>query len=143
MKKLSAALILYLGLVCAALAQAPIVFSSAGGSQILPVTASVTATTGAFSVTLPAAASKYTYLCGFVITSAGTTAAAVATVTTTGTISGSLNYVYTFVSAGQGVLGVSIPGCIVSSGQNQAIQISVGAGGAGTTAALNAWGYQN
>jgi len=106
------------------------------------VTASVTATTGSFNASLPAVSGSTNYICGFVITSGGTTAAAVVNATVTGTVSGTLNYSYVFPSSGQGVLGVAFPQCIIASASNTAITVTVPAGGAGTTAALSVWGYQ-
>lgn len=105
------------------------------------VTESTTATTGSFSVTLPAVAGHTNWLCGFVITSGGTTTSAVVNATVTGVVTGTNNYAYLFPSSGQGALGVALPSCIPSSAVNTAIAVSVPAGGAGTTAALTAWGY--
>ena len=106
------------------------------------ITASTTATTGTFSATLQGVPGKQNSICGFVITSGGTTTAQVAAVTISGTVSGTLNFTYIFVSSGQGVLGVAFPQCIGSTGPNTSITVSVGAGGAGTTASLTVWGYQ-
>lgn len=106
------------------------------------ITESATATTGAFSATIPAVAGKYNWLCGFVISSGGTTAAVVVTATVTGLVTGTNNFAYVFPSSGQGALGVSLPSCIGASAPNTAITVSVPAGGAGTTAALSVWGIQ-
>ena len=106
------------------------------------VTKSTTATTGAFSVTIPGISGSTTNLCGFVITSGGTTSAAVVTATITGTVTGTMNFAYVFPSSGQGVLGVAFPQCIAASATNTSIVVSVPAGGAGTVAALSAWGTQ-
>jgi hypothetical protein len=114
-------------------------FIQPGGVNI---TESTTATTGAFSITIPAAANKYNWLCGFIITSGGTTTAAVVNVTVTGLAVGTNNYAYVFPSSGQGLLGAAFPSCIGASAPNTAIVISVPAGGTGTTAALSAWGSQ-
>lgn len=106
------------------------------------ITASATATTASFSSSLAAVAGRTNYICGFVITSGGTTSAEVVNATLTGTISGTLNYAYVFPSSGQGVLGVAFPQCIIASGANTAITVTVPGGGTGTTAALSIWGYQ-
>ena len=66
------------------------------------ITNSVTATTGSFSAALGAVAGTTNYICGFVITSGGSSAASVVTATGTGTISGALNFSYVFPSSGQG-----------------------------------------
>lgn len=114
-------------------------FPTSGGVNI---TESATATTGAFSVTIPAAAGRYNWLCGFLITSGGTTTALVVNATTTGLVTGTTNYAYVFPSSGQGALGVAYPSCIGASASNTAIVVSVPAGGTGTVAALTAWGMQ-
>jgi hypothetical protein len=103
--------------------------------------ASVTATTGDFSATLAAVPGKTQNFCGFVVTSGGTTSAAVVNVSVTGTPN-VLNFAYVFPSSGQGVLGVALPQCIEASAPNTAITVSVPGGGTGTTAALTVWGYQ-
>lgn len=115
----------------------------ADGSTTTPAnkTASATATTGSFSATLGAVTGRTNYLCGFVITSGGSSAASVVSVTVAGTISGTMNYAYVFPSSGQGVLGVAFPACIVASASNTAITVTVPGGGTGTTASLSVWGY--
>jgi hypothetical protein len=110
------------------------------GSQ--PITASATGTTGATSVTLAAGAGVTTYICGFTITSGGTTAALVVNATISNAIGGTLNYSYVFVSSGQGFLGAAFPVCIPASATNTAMVLSVPAGGAATVVALTAWGYR-
>ena len=106
------------------------------------ITNSVTATVGSFSAALGAVAQTTNYICGFVITSGGSSAASVVTATATGTISGTLNFSYVFPSSGQGILGVAFPQCIAATGQDTAITVSVPAGGTGTSASLSVWGYQ-
>lgn len=106
------------------------------------VTASTTATTGSFSASLAATSNRTNYICGFVISSGGSSAATVVNATVGGTISGTMNFAYVFPSSGQGVLGVAFPQCIVANGSNVAITVSVPGGGTGTTAALSVWGYQ-
>lgn len=115
---------------------------SAQTTTPINITASTTATTGSFSSSLAAVSNKANYICGFVITSGGSSAATVVNATITGTVTGTLNYAYVFPSSGQGVLGVAFPQCIIASAQNTAITVSVPAGGTGTTAALSVWGYR-
>lgn len=108
-----------------------------------PITASATGTTGAISATLPGVVGKTTFLCGFALTSGGTTAALTVNSTVVGTIGGTLNFAYVFVSTGQGAFGVAFPVCIPANAMNTAIVVNLPAGGAGTTvAAVSAWGYQ-
>jgi hypothetical protein len=54
-----------------------------------------------------------------------------------------MSFIYTFVSSGQGVLGVAFPGCISSSAVNTSNAITVPGGGAGSVVATNIWGYTN
>jgi len=126
-----------------------LVFTPSGprSQGILPpnsatITASTTATSGALSSSLPAVSGRSNSICGFVISSGGTTTASAVNVLITGTVSGTLNFQYVFVSSGQGVLGVAFPQCIGASASNTAITVSVPGGGAGTSAALSIWGYQ-
>lgn len=115
-----------------------------GQGQTSNLTASNTFTTGTSTATLTGAANKWTYICGFVITTAGTSSATVGAVTVTGTVSGTLNFEYSFVSSGQGILGIAFgPGCIQSSAVNTSIVVNVPAGGAGTAGAVTAWGFTN
>jgi hypothetical protein len=106
------------------------------------ITASATATTGAFSASLPAVAGKINNLCGFLITSGGTTTAATVSVTVTGLVSGTLNLAYVAPATGQGKVSLALPQCIGASATNTAITVSVPALGAGTTAAAALWGFQ-
>jgi hypothetical protein len=107
------------------------------------ITASATATTGAFSAALPAVAGKVNYLCGVLITSGGTTTATVVAVTITGLVSGTMNVAYVAPAAGgQGKIALALPQCIGASAADTAITVSVPALGAGTTAALSLWGFQ-
>ena len=143
MKKLALVFLALLALTGLAQAQLPITFPAPQG-QPVAVTCSSTGTTGAITCTLAAVANKRTYICGFVVSSGGTTGALVDTVTVAGTVGGTMSYRFVFVSAGQGLLGVAYgPTCISSSAVNTAIVVSVPAGGTGTLVAANAWGFQN
>jgi hypothetical protein len=144
MRKALAALILLLGLASAALAQVALTKPIPEGPNVFNATASATFTTGTATATLTGASGKFTYICGFVVTSAGTTTATLGDITITGTITGTLNFEYAFVSSGQGILGIAFgPGCIQSSAKNTSIVVNVPAGGAGTAGAVTAWGYTN
>jgi hypothetical protein len=106
------------------------------------ITASATATTGAFSAALPAVAGKVNFICGFILTSGGTAGATTVSVTVTGLVSGTLNLAYVAPATGQGNLALALPQCIGASAVDTAITISVPALGAGTTAAVALWGFQ-
>jgi hypothetical protein len=110
-----------------------------------PVTSSSSGTTGAVVATLPGVAGKTTFICGFSMTSGGTTTAVALLGTVVGTISGTLNFAYEAPAAGtQGRLFVTFaPTCIPASAMNTAIVVTQPAAGTGTTqAAVSAWGYQ-
>lgn len=136
-----------LALVCvtATLAQ-PFNDGPATGSNYpsgsIPVTASATGTTAATAATLPAQSGYVTFICGFVMTSGGTTAAVVGNATVANTTRGTLNFAYVSVSSGQGLLGIAFPTCIPANAVNTTIVVTEPAGGAGTTSAVSAWGYQ-
>lgn len=108
------------------------------------ITATNTGTTGAVAVTLAASTTgKTTYICGFVITGGGTASAVVGNATVANTVTGTLNFSYVDVSAGQGLLGVAFPRCIPANATNTAIVVTAPAsGGSGTVKAVTAWGYQ-
>jgi hypothetical protein len=130
-------------LLAPSLAQAQPVQTLPIPGQVTPLTISTTGTTAQITATLVGAAGRFTYICGFVLTSAGTTTATLGNATVAGTVSGTMNFTYSFVSSGQGLLGVAFPGCISSSGPSTSIVVTLPAGGAGTTAAISAWGYLN
>jgi len=142
MKRFALALALTL-LASAASAQVVTTKDFPQGSQTNNKTASTDFTTGASSATLTGATGKWTYLCGFTVTTGGTTAATTGKVTITGTVSNTLSFTYVFVSSGQGILGVAFPGCISSSATGTNIVVNTPAGGAGTVGSVNAWGYTN
>src|SRR6266403_775092 len=144
MKKLWLALglLLCLGL---APAQAQVVTTKPfpEGGQTNNLTNSATFTTGTSSATLTGAAGRFTYICGFVVSSAGTTAATLGVITITGTVGGTMNFEYAFVATGQGIFGIAFPGCISSSAANTSAVVNTPAGGAGTVGPVTAWGYTN
>jgi hypothetical protein len=142
MRKLLLAALLCLA-VGGAQAQLPITGPLPKGSAPAMLTPSSPGTTGSITVTLPAAAGKFTYICGFIITSGGTTSATLGDATITGT-QATMHYEYVFPAAGtQGVLGVTYsPSCISSSAVNTAIVLTVPAGGAGTVVEATLWGFQ-
>jgi hypothetical protein len=106
------------------------------------ITASSFGTTGTLSAAFSAAPGEVNYICGFVISSGGTTTAAVVQPTITGVVGGTMYFTYTFVSSGQGILGVAFPQCVGATNPNTAITLTVPAGGAGTTASVTMWGWQ-
>lgn len=142
MKKLALVLGLWLSFASASFGQVVTTAPFPQGGQTNNLVASNTFTTGTATATLTGAAGKWTYVCGFTVTSAGTTSATLGDVTVTGTIA-TMNFEYAFVSSGQGVFGIAFPGCISSSAVNTSIVINVPAGGAGTVGAVTVWGYTN
>ena len=142
-RKLATVLGLCLCLAIPAAAQVVTTKPFPQGGQTNNLTASNNFTTGSATATLTGASGRWTYLCGFVVTSAGTSSATQGTVTVTGTISGTMNFTYAFVSTGQGILGIAFPGCISSSAVNTSIVVNVPAGGGGTVGSVSSWGYTN
>lgn len=119
------------------------------GAPCTPLTSSATGTTGAITATLPAAAGKTTYICGFQFAGTNATAANPATnVTITGTISGTLNFGFPTLAAGAAVantppVGEVFTPCIQASAINTPIVVNGPALGAGATlVTVTAWGYQ-
>jgi len=141
MKRLGLAILLLLGLASVALAQV-VITTPLAGPNATPLTPSSTFTTGASSVTLTGAANKWTYICGFTITSSATATPVAADVTITG-VPTTMHFTYIFVTTGQGILGIAFPGCITSSAPNTSIVVNVPAGGAGTVGSVSAWGFTN
>lgn len=98
------------------------------------------------AASLAAVASKTTYVCGVVITSTGSTAAAVVAPTITGVITGTMTLAYATVAGAtlaNQPLVVPFTPCVPASAANTAIAVTVPALGAGNTnAAVSAWGYQ-
>lgn len=133
---------LLLAAITPASAQVPLVYSSPLGPGTMPITASAVGTTGAVSATLSGSTGYWTYICGFVITSGGTTTASAGDAMITGTTGGTLNFTYVDTDVGQGSMGATFaPSCIRSSTTGQSIVVTAPAGGTGTTAAVTAWGY--
>jgi hypothetical protein len=104
------------------------------------VTNSATATTGAFSATLAAMPGYYNYVCGFTVSSGGTTSAAPVTITVTGGTGGTLSYIYVPATGGAS-LPINFSPCVVASATNIAIAVNIPALGAGTVAAANIRGF--
>lgn len=106
------------------------------------VTNSATGAAAAATATLPAAAGKFTYICGFSINSTATAAAA-GNATITGTVSGTLNYEQgTGVSPAVVITQQTFTPCIPSSAVNTAEAVNTANPGAGGVISVSAWGYQ-
>lgn len=117
------------------------------GVAAAPVTAnSGNVAAGVATATLPAAAGKTTYICGFTITSAGSTGAAVVSPTITNTITGTLTFTYTSVAGAtlaNAPLIVPFNPCVPANAANTTIPVSMPSLGAGNTnTTVNAWGFQ-
>ena len=99
------------------------------------ITASATGTAGSVTATLAACRGKTTFICGFQITSSGATGAAAVAATVTGTIGGTMNYVYPQVAVAtnnQPSLPIAFNPCIPASAVNTPIAVNLTTG-AGTT----------
>lgn len=133
-----------LALVVGTLAQSQPV-SAPGPFGGIPVTVTNTGTTGATAATLPAIATRTTYLCGFSIR-ANATAAATGNATVAGTVTGTLNFTQwtAALATGIGILEPPLGAmCIPASAVNTGIVITSAAPGSGGTVSVTAWGYQN
>lgn len=125
-------------------AQIPFQFPAPQSPITTPITQGVSGTTSLISATIVGGAGKWTYLCGFLITSANTSP----TIAVSPTISGINNppaLIYSYPIAGtQGLLGVAFPQCLVSMSQATSVTITLpGSGGTGTVNALSMWGFLN
>lgn len=119
-------------------------------SQRMPVSATsgnVAAATA--TATLGSAVGKTTYICGFSITSSGSTAAAVVSPTITqlnGNPGNTMTFTYTSVAGvtlANAPLVVTFTPCLSSWGIGTTIPVALPSLGAGNTnATVNAWGYQ-
>lgn len=107
-----------------------------------PTTASATGTTGATTATLAAVSAKFTYLCGFTITS-DATAAVAGTATVTGIVGGTMSFIQNVGAAtAAGILSQTFNPCLQSSAVNTAVAINSVAAGVGGNTAVTGWGYQ-
>ena len=141
MKKL-ALFLLGLLLTEPALAQQCIV-GSPSSKQVVPQQATAVGTTGALTITLPAAANQYTYVCGFTVTSVpGASATAGVRAVTLSGIATTMNWSYLDPASGQGFVGIAWPTCIPSTAVNTAITLTVPATTATNIAASSSsmWG---
>ena len=110
------------------------------------LTASSTGAATALTETLAAASGKTTYISGFEVTGLGATGASGITITVTGTITGTLNYVLPIpagVTLGVAPLIVEFARPIPASAVNTAVVVNVPSFGSGNTlAAATAHGFQ-
>ena len=127
--------------------QTPYPFNPTTATQATPITAaSGNVANNVATATLAAAAGKTTYICGFSITSTGSTAAAVVSPTVTNTITGTLTFTYASVAgatlANQPLI-IPFNPCVPANAVNTTIPVSVPALGTGNTnTTVNAWGFQ-
>jgi hypothetical protein len=141
MKRLGLVIGLCLALLAPARAQSP---PQGSGIQITASSGNVAA--GVATATLAAAVGKVDYICGFSITSAGSTAAAVVSPTVTSVITSTMTFTYTTVAGAtlaNAPLVVPFNPCISAATPNTTIPVSVPSLGAGNTnTTVNAWGFQ-
>jgi hypothetical protein len=101
---------------------------------------------GVAVATLAAVTGKVTYICGFAITSAGSTGAAIVSPTVTNTVTGTMTFTYASVAGvtlGNQPLVVPFNPCISASAPNTTVVVTLPSLGAGNTnASVSAWGYQ-
>lgn len=135
----------------ALLAWAPLAYAQtiapSQSSTLIPVAnSSGNVAAGTATATLPAAQGKYTYLCGFSITSSGSTAAAVVSPTVSNLVGGTQTYTYSSVAGvtlANAPLVVNFTPCVPTTAINTTVPVSLPSLGAGNTnATVDAWGYQ-
>jgi hypothetical protein len=104
------------------------------------------ADTATAAATLPAAAGKFTYICGFTVSGLGATSAtpvSVSVATLTGSVTPNYSYVF---AAGAAVLNtflnVTYSPCVPASAVNSTIAVTVPGAAGNTATQINAWGYQ-
>lgn len=114
------------------------------GVQITASSGNVAA--GAATATLAATVGKVTYICGFMVTSSGSTAATVVSGTVTNIITGTMTFTYASVAGvtlANAPLVVPFTSCIPAATPNATIPVTLPSLGAGNTnASVSAWGYQ-
>lgn len=141
MKRLAAALLVVFLSGLPAFSQAPLPVQ---GVQITASSGNVAA--GVAAASLAAATGKVTYICGFSITSAGSTGAAVVSPTVSGIVTGTMTFTYSSIAGAtlaNPPLVVPFRDCISASAPNTAIVVSMPSLGAGNTnTTVSAWGYQ-
>lgn len=135
------------GVVPSPVTLSPYPANAATGVSATPITAaSGNVAAGVATATLAAVAGKTTYICGFSITSTGSTGAAVVSPTVTNTITGTLIFTYASVAgvtlANQSLI-VPFNPCVPANAANTTIPVSLPSLGAGNTnTTVNAWGFQ-
>jgi len=117
---------------------------SSGGvtpsSSAVPVASAASGTTGVVSTTIPAAAAKTSYVCGFDVSAIGGTDAI--TVTVAG-LKGPTTFTYRMSSSAGGVfLTRTFTPCVPANAANAAITVATTAAAAATGVNVNAFGYQ-
>ena len=111
----------------------------------VPVTNAGTGTTGAVVATLPAAAGKITYICGFSVSpgSAATAITITVVMVANSTFTWAVGAPVTAVGTTGTTLTQTFNPCVPASGSNTTITVTSGAlGTSGVNNDVNAWGYQ-
>lgn len=135
------------GVVAQPVSLPPFPANAATGVAATPITAaSGNVAAGVATATLAGAAGKTTYICGFSITSSGSTAAAVVAPTIANTVTGTLTFTYVAVAgvtlANQSLI-IPFNPCVPANAANTTIPVSMPSLGAGNTnTTVNAWGFQ-
>ena len=104
------------------------------------VVAAGTGTTGAVTASLPGAASKTTFICGFDVSAAGT--GSIGPITITPLTGAAVTFTYALSAATPQILTMPFLPCIPASAQNTAITVTTTADGSATAVDVNVWGYQ-
>jgi hypothetical protein len=134
-----------LGILLAALGAAPGFAQPFPRQNAVIVSNAATGTTGAVVATLPAAAGKITYICGFSVSpgSAATAITITVVVVANSTFTWAVGAPVTAVGTTAAPLTVPFTPCVPASGTNTTITVTSGAlGTSGINNDVQAWGYQ-
>lgn len=111
-------------------------------SNATPVTVASTGTVSAVTAAIPAAAGKFSYICGFDITIIQNATAAVPTTPTVTGTQATLTYQMVNAVSTTTLLTHAYNPCLPSSAANTAITVTSPADADATTVDINVWGFQ-
>lgn len=138
MRRIYFPLILALALISKADAQVPPVIGA--GGFFVQITGNASGSTSAVTGTLAAASGKVTYICGFVVSSIGGTAAT-GPITIANLVGSSMVFQLTSSATGVSVTQAFSP-CIPANAPNTSITVATTANGTASAVNVGSWGYQ-
>lgn len=106
-----------------------------------PITGNAAGSTSAVVGTLAASVSRKTWICGFIVSGIGGTAA-IGPITVAGLVGSSMVFQGSSTAAGGTIANATFTPCIPASATNTAITITTTADGTATAVDVNSWGFQ-